>query len=216
MNCKQALDLLMARLGNRTEPMLRANCLLEMVLVQQNTLEGGKTLPWFLVSEDSWTDVNVDLRRVLLPSDFLRELDEDSLLYITDDSGEEHELIKDDYDALVEKWGNDTTSTLPEAYSVVGDYIMLFPIPSVARQIRMRYYRRDEVPTDSASSENQWLKYASDLLIAETGMVVAALHTKDDAAAGAFKVLRDRAYNRFIADNTARTEANRMRSMGDD
>jgi len=187
-----------------------------MVLMQENTLEGAASLPWFLISEDSWTNVNVNDRRVLLPSDFLRELDEDSLLYVTDESGAEHELIKDDYDALVEKYGNDTTAVLPKEYSVVGDYIMLFPIPSVARQIRMRYYRKDTLPVDSVNFENRWLKYAADLLLAETGMVVAALHTKDDAAAGAFKVLRDKAYVRVMKDTVARIEANRMRMMGED
>ena len=51
MNVSDCLDLLMSRLGNRTEATLRATCLLEMKLFQQTKLERGLTLPPLAASQ---------------------------------------------------------------------------------------------------------------------------------------------------------------------
>lgn len=217
MNCSQALDLLMSRLGNRTQPSLRATCLLEMVLAQQTQLEGNEHLPWFLLSEELTTVTPSDgvERRVSLPTDFLREAEEQALL-IVDSEGVEHEVVKDDYDVLIQKHGYDATSDLPLEYALSGNYVHLFPIPSVQRKLRLRCYIRDAVPQDSTSSENKWLKYAADLLIAEAGIVVASQHLQDPEMAATFAGMQQRARNRLFKAGVARDEANRMRSAGDD
>lgn len=216
MNCSQALDLLMSRLGNRTQPTLRSTCLLEMVLAQQTQLEGGLTLPWFLLSEELTTQTPSDgvERRVSLPTDFIREAEEQALLIVADD-GSEKEVVKDDYDILVQKHGYDAQSTLPLEYALSGNYIHLFPIPTVQRTLRMRCYIRDAVPQDSTGSENNWLKYAADLLIAETGIVIASQHLKDPETAQTFVGMQTRARDRLFKASVARDEANRMRSAGD-
>lgn len=215
MNVQSALNLLMARLGNRTETSLRANCLLEMQLVQETKLEGGPELPFFITSETISTVTPSDgiERRVEVPDDFLREIEEDAL-YIVEDDGSETALVKGNYDDLVEEYGSDGTGDKPLKYALVGNYFELFPIPLVERVLKMRCYLREDPPADTANSENAWFKWIPDLIIAETGLVVATLHLQDVELQAIFTGLINDARDRFGRLSTAREEAGRSRTMG--
>src|SRR3972149_2630820 len=89
MTGSQILGLLMARLGNRTDPTLRANALLELVLFQQTKLERGPVLPWFLLLTDQSLTLTANQRHINLPTGFLRECDDTSSLFILDDDGKQ-------------------------------------------------------------------------------------------------------------------------------
>ena len=52
----------------------------------QVDLEQGTTLPWFLKTEVSSISTFADEERVKLPSDFLRQWEEDPLWYFNDDA----------------------------------------------------------------------------------------------------------------------------------
>jgi hypothetical protein len=216
MNCKQLLDILMSRLGSRTQLALRANCLTELILVQQNVLERDSHLPWFLQTTNTALVTPSDgvARSVALPADFLREAD-DGALFIIDSEGASHEVVKDDYRILEQEHGLDATSELPLQYAL-RTALEFFPIPLVERSLRLTYYAKAAIPTDSESSENAWLQYASDLMLAETGIVVATQHLQNPELGDSFAKLAIRARTRLFHDSVAREEAARARSAGDD
>ena len=208
-----AVDLLMKRLGNRKDAALRDTIISEMVYVQEDMLEQDPTLPWFLVSELADATTTVDDDRVVLPGDFLQEF-EDGALYVLDDSGTELELFREDWDYLKQKV---TGSGRPRYYDLVGDYIMLRKVPDEQYTLKMRYYKKAASLAgtygDSANIENKWLEYASALLIAETGVVVAAQHLQSDKMAQLFMKQADLARNQLLRKNTAMAESNKSRLM---
>lgn len=213
MTGKQSLDLLMGRLGYLTDPQLRASALLEMVMIQQTVLEMGPYIPWFCASETVTAVITASERRVALPADFLREM-EDSALWVLDSSGQkEAELEKADFDDLVTEWGMDATGETPLNYALLGEYLHLFPIPTVSKSILMKHYRRQITPADD-NVETPWLKNAPDLMIAATGRVITRQYRRDEGRAQGFATEMTEAWNRLHVFEVARNEANRMRQMG--
>lgn len=213
MNTKASLDILMGRLG-RTDPDLRSKCLLEMQLAQES-LEQSETLPWFIQGEKADSLTDIDERRLRLPPDFLRESEEQELVYI-DSEGEEHSLEKGSYDELREEFGAGATGE-PKKYAIRNDYIVFFPIPDSQYAVAFSsYYARQTPPEDTTASENAWFKNASDLLIARAGLVIASNYLKDPELVQTFGDLHKDAKTRLFHLEVAREEANRERDMEDD
>lgn len=214
MTGADVLTLLMSRLGNRTEPDLRATCLLEMNLAQQTVLEGAPYLPWFLVAEESTTLTVAGERRVVMPTDFIRQVDEERPLYYRDSEGENHELTKSAYDRL-ERWYGTIAQGVPEAYAVRENYFLLFPKPDNAYTLMLPgYYSRQAAIVDGAE-ENQWLKWAPDLVLAVTGVQIAEKHIDlEPVKVAGFKQDIILATDRLSRMETAREEAGRHRRMG--
>lgn len=202
----------MARLGNRTSSVLRGNCLKEMVGVQE-ILEGAPDLPWFIISEATWGETTVGDRRVKLPGDFIREVEEAPLMY-RDVDGEDHEIVKGEYQDLEREYSTVATGT-PLHYAFRGDYLVLFPTPDAVYELRFPhgYYARQDPPQDLESSHNPWFRYVSDLILAMTGSIVAGQYLKDVELVGQFASQKAEAENRFVRLMTAHEEANRDRVM---
>lgn len=216
MQGSKVLDLLMSRLGNRTEPALRATCLLEMQLAQEAQLEGGATLPWFLITEDATVSTTTGERRVEVPEDFIREVDQEKPLYYRPSDGSaDVKLTKGSYEELMD-WYKSDAEGAPEKYALRGDYFMLFPKPDAAYTLVLPgYYARQTAPADS-SVENKWLKWAADLMVAATGEVMCIQHLQSDNTAlmSSFVAMKKIAYDRLTMMEAAREEANRDRRMG--
>lgn len=209
MNAKSALDVLMSRLGGRTSPELRISCALEMQL-QQEKLESAETLPYFLKSETASNHTAVGDRRLGKPSDFLRESDEDELIYIQDD-GTEIMLDKGDYDDLLVKYSGQGS---PKAYALRGNYIMFFPTPDAEYAVKFSsYYARQDRIQDSDAFENAWLKNAADLLISMTGLIIAGQYLKDPELVPVFAKAEAEAKVRLFHLQVAYEEANRERLL---
>lgn len=213
MTGEALFTLLMSRLGDRSEPALRTVCVLEAQLAQQNILEGGAFLPWFLISEDTTAELTVNERRLEVPSDFIRELDDEGGLSVIDEAGNEHVLEKKGWDELISWHGAAAVADVPENYALVGKYFMIFPLPRLGLTVRMRYYARQTVVNDDAVETN-WTKYAADLLLAHTGYHVATKHLSWPEKGAEFQAEISAALGRIITDTTARLEGNRARSMG--
>lgn len=212
MTGQQALNMMMARM-NRTNATLRANCLLEIIQYQQMELEKGAVMPDFLIVRDASISLTAANRRFTLPSDFLRELDEDETLWILDDDSEYHPMLKGDYEDFQDEFEMSATGELPLNYALQGLYGYTFPIPTVNRTLKMDYYGTGGTVADDAV-ETVWLKHASDLLIGGAGAIVNALYVKDAEAAVAFAAMEQRGRNRLLTEQTARAEAGRSRRMG--
>lgn len=214
MTGAQTLTMLMGRLGGRTNASLRALLLLEMQQVQKVTLEGAAFLPWFLITSTETTQLTANVRAVNLPSDFLREVEEDGSVWIKDSSNDWQKMTKKDDSSLQDRYLDDETDSLPLYYSIVGTQLLTYPISTVASYLRIRYYATDTVLDDNAV-ETDWLKYASDLVIAETGVIAASKYVRDDPTKVAeFQSDRDKAFARLYKFATARAEASRDARMG--
>lgn len=216
MNVADCLTLLMGRLGNRSQATLRATCLLEMKLFQE-VMEKRPELPWFMLNTVQTMVTVANQRYLAVPSDFVREKDEQPL-WLIDSSGGKHKLVKKDYDELVSHYDDedddDEASGVPEMYALDGEYFHFFPTPDAVYSIEWKYFAKQTVPADSSGSETGWFKWASDLMIAGAGFQVAGKHIKDPELAQIFAA--DLAVATKALDDAivAREEANRERSMG--
>lgn len=213
MTGEQMFNLMMGRLGKRTNPNLRATCVLEAQYVQEFELESAPVLPWFLITENASATLTVNERRVEVPTDFLRELEEEGELEIVLSDGTRRTLKKKTWDENLNWHGAEATADAPENYSLVGKYFMIFPLPTLALSLRMRYYAKDTLVADS-SVETLWLKYAADLLLSKAGYRVSSFHLRDTEKAAEFAADITRAEKRLSDVETARAEANLSRKMG--
>lgn len=213
MTRDEVVTLLGYRLGSRTD--LDAKIILEMDFVQQFVLEGtGAFLPWFLETEMSTSTTNIDEDRLALPDDFLGEIEEQAL-WLYDADNEENAytlLIKGDYDQLLDKYPAPGT---PKQYAMTGDYFLIRPTPDDNYTIKMRYYAKDDSLL-TENIENKWLKHAADLVIAETGTIMARNHLMNEDLAAGFEKAALIARQRLYTLHERRKHTNRTYSMGDD
>lgn len=200
--------LLAQRLGNRQDLIPRMAT--EAQLLQEVKLERNPWTPWFLESELATATCTVGDERLALPSDFLGEIEEESLwIYETDGVTLLGSLEpKTDYDKLLNLYPG---SGRPKRYAAVNEYFMLRPVADAAYVVKMRYYAKDAI-LDS-NIENKWLKYASDVVLAELGYVLASKHMQHGELAAAFQVDAQAAWTRLYNTHTAREESNRIRQM---
>lgn len=217
-----AIAFIKTRLGKRKDSDLDAIILSEMVFVQENTLEGAITLPWFLVAEVAEIETRVNEERIPLPTtpEFLRELDEaasadaGSIFRYSEDPMEEGPwlpLKKGDYGLMVQQYPSPGT---PQEYDLSGSYFRLKPTPDTKYLLRMLYYGRD-VSLTTGNIENKWLKWCGDLLIAHTGFNIASTVIGDDARAQIFAVMVAAATKRCQTIFEAREHVGRSYHMGE-
>jgi hypothetical protein len=211
-----AVDLLMGRLGKRQNAFTQQDIINEMVYVQDTLLEGDATPFWFLLTEAAETTTIPDEERITLPTDFLQEWEEGALYIVVD--GEDCAMVKDDWDTIKNRV---TGSGQPEYYALAGDYFLVRKIPDAVYTVKMRYYGRQAslagtygsaVDTDG-NIENNWLKWASDLLIAETGIVIANQYLQSEKMLQLFAAQATVARKRLIAKDTIMRETNIQRFM---
>lgn len=211
MTGAQLLDMVMQRLGNRTDATLRAALAVEMAAAQEFVLEQMDFVPWFLLSENTSTTTTATEPRLALPSDFIMEDEDGALIYETAD-GVKTLLPKDEFDYAIEYFA-DTAVGPPQAYALVGDYFYLFPTPDAAYTINLRYFAHDTAPTDTGTT-NKWLSQAAMLLLAETGRVGASLYIQNQELAISFTEEYKRQKDLLWKKHEARMIVNRDIRMG--
>ena len=174
----------------------------------QTNLEAAPTKPWFLVSEDSFTNLTVDEERVPLPTDFLQEVEEATFKYRPDDYPTESEvdLKKDEYDQLRKDFVG-VEAGPPQAYALLGDYFRVFPLPDDDYQVRLIYYKRDTLLTTNV--ENGWLKHVPLLLLGSAGKLIGSGPLRDKGAMDIFDEWVRTGMALLTSQNEAREMANR-------
>ncbi len=180
----------------------------------QVELENSAFLPWFLKTEVADFDqrTTVDEERVRIPDDFIREVEADALWYFnsttTVDSEKWTPLQKDIPEFLREDLPG---SGSPRAYALTKDYFRIFPTPDAQYQLKMVFYKNDELLTSNV--ENEWLKYASDVMIGRAGIRIASA-LRDQGAISFFSALEQSGISRMINETEAREAANFRYVMG--
>lgn len=223
MTRDEALKLLKYRVKRVQSTTMDEAILLEMKFAQEQILERAVTLPWFLLTEFLSYACREGEERIPLPAldserTFLAEYEEGTM-WVPDDTNPNNPraLIKDEYDAIVAKYPD---LGKPQMYSLDGPYFRVRPVPDKEYTLKLLVYLKDKsIPTNPASDgtfENNWLKWAADLLIAETGRVIAFKHLRDMALAEEFKKDADVARARLFTYEEARRHMNREYQMGDD
>src|SRR5688572_23518046 len=179
----------------------------------QEKLEGGALMPWFLLTDELSLATVANLRSVAVPSDFLREWEDYPLTYYDVTAEDPYiELDKDEFNYLREQFGSSETGP-PQAYSLDGQVYSMFPTPADIYTLTTRYFAKDEVLTDSVL-ENNWTEHATDVLIAELGMMLSA-GRRDPAINQYFATEAGRAHRRLLAFDEARKQALRDARRGD-
>lgn len=216
-----AVDLIMKRLGSRTDLSLRNDIINEMVYVQENVLEGGPFYPFFLVSEISNADTTPTDERVQLPADFLHEWEDGALYYFDPDATTNSwiALIRDDWDVIKATYTSNTPGLMTH-YDIVGNYFLLTPTPDAAYTLKFRYYAAAEslagVYGDAANVENVWLAKASDWLMGEVGAIIASQYLVSQKLQQMFVAQAVRGQKRVSQLDVSMSESNKRRTMGDD
>ena len=196
---------------------------------------GGSFLPWFLRTEITTITTTIGEERIDLPSDFLREYEEDALYWFNpaaDPSVMQNRwipLFKNDIQYNRERWGNmwalppaspsDSQAANewfewgPKAYSLDGNYFRIFPIPQQVYTLKMIYYARDTPLDPNTDTENKWLKNASGVLMGEAGWQMAAT-ARDDNRMQYFQMIRDEEVARLFVFTEGQQHENRTYQMG--
>jgi hypothetical protein len=215
-----AVDLIMKRLGNQTNTSLRQDIINEMVQAQESVLEADVFHPWFLVSEESSSATTIADERVLLPSDFLALWDYAGL-YRYDASLEDPyiEMSRGDWDIIK---GQFNYADKPTHWDISGNYLLMRPLADAAYPLRFWYIAKGSSlagtygETGGGNVENVWLKWASDWLIAETGMVIAEQYLQyTDPRVKVWEKAAAKGRQKLLVRNIEMAEAHKCRVMGE-
>lgn len=205
-----AVSLIGQGLGFRTD---RSAEIITQLQFEQTQLEAGPTKPWFLVSaETSMVTVAGD-QKVSIPSGFLQEVEQAVVKYVPDDStgpADEVDLTKDDFDENRKNF-KDTDSGKPKAFSLMGLYFWIFPVPAAVYTLKTIFYSQDTVL--SSNVENGWLKYVPKLLMGKAGFGIAE-DLRDSHAMDKFSKWIAEGTTLLYSQNEAREHANRTYQMG--
>jgi hypothetical protein len=209
MTRDEAVAIVHQQLGFRSD---QANNIVTYMQLAQQTLEKGRTLPWWLRSERSYIYTTANEQRVPIPSDFLREEEGNQLTYIPAATAENTDYVpldKDFADHLEARYL--TLTGPPEAYALDGVYFRIFPTPDDAYQIRMVYAKRDTILTSNI--ENLWLKHLPYLLIGVAGGMMAT-SLRDKEAQATFRGWAQEGLGLMYAENDAREHTNMDYQIG--
>lgn len=218
MDVNSAVAIIKRRLGNRVND---ENAILdEMALVQETTLERNDLMPWFLLS--SWVTFDEgdltfdgDVGTYTMPTDFLREAEAYPLQEYTTTDGINSYTNCCKESAWAALQGKNHGLGI-KFYALGATTIEIMPLDSTETyDFRWRYFAKDTVPALSGA-ENQWLKYAADLVIAETLVSIGEVLRVEDGTMRGYQTAVSRGWRRLQTDNEARAHANRVYSAGED
>lgn len=210
MDRDDAVALISQRLGNRGTS-LNTQIVLELQQAQR-VYELWPELPWFLSVKNTDLSTSIGDNTVTLPSTFIM-VDEDKAFFITDTEGDQRRLTKNEHsEATGVDWLGRADATIPEQYDIQAFELYLYPKPDAVYALELNYFAQD-ASLSSGSIENEWLKYAPDVLISEAGLQIARFN-QFEIAMQAFTQDRTTAVARMQRQTVARRESDRNALMG--
>lgn len=196
---EDAKKLLLGRLARFSAvDALDSYILLEMRAAQAR-LENGPTMPWFLFNTSPTVTTTEGQTSFPVPEDFIRPA-EGYHGVVEDPDGGKSKLyivsppIPDYHEGLRPK----------QVYLANEEFV--FPGPVVAGfKLTLPYYKHDAVVAEGA--ENGWLKNFPDLLLAETGLLIASGYLEHRGAMNLFQGMLADQRRALAVANIAREEA---------
>lgn len=155
--------------------------IVQAMIESQEDLERSSELPFFLRKNYSGL-VTVALdNQVAVPTDFIRESDDDQMA-ITDSEGGEHNVVKDLRGYLRIRYPGTEDPSIPQRYARMYRTFFFYPTPDAIYTLNGTYYGKDQ--TLSTNIENLWLKELPFILVARAGLLLGAgLRDKEGLAA---------------------------------
>jgi hypothetical protein len=202
-------------LGFRSD--LNDNIILKLKEAQR-LFESGRTLPFFLKNEDQPLIIPIGDANVVLPSGFIKEVENESLRIIDPINNEKYFLEKFiDLDMMIRSLtGPSVPDGYPKAYMIRNTGITFLPKRNIETTATWSYYMQDVVLDNDV--ENGWLRYAPDAMIGKAGgLMVRSLGVSDAGMAKRlehFQMLEAEGWAAIRAQTFDREEANFPRSMG--
>lgn len=200
-----------------TETSLVTAIVNELNLAQQTICEKGPIKPWFLLTV---ADVTIDATgfKAPIPTGLLELYEAAPAVWYVSDTGALKPLEKAGRNSV--EWPLKSPNTL-SAYAVDADYIQLASALTVGNSLRVLYFKAEDLPTGAYGSAgqpspNKWYANAPDVMIAEAGSVICRSYLRDEKGAAALDAQATKAWNRILAETTAREEAARERFMNGD
>jgi len=149
----------------------------------QDDLELSSELPDFLRKQIGLVTI-ANNSNVPVPTDFIREWEQNPMIVI-DADGVQHNLFKDEPTYLRLRYPVEDGPGLPKGYNIfnISDikYFSFYPTPDAIYTIGGTWYTKDA--DLSTNIENKWMKELPFLLIARSGLLLAAgLRDKDALA----------------------------------
>ncbi len=178
MKIDRIIGTIISRLGQR--PDLKNRIESELWDVQENVIEKEESFnPWFLVTADPEAfPFAIDAEFVELTEDFLAPY-EWGFAYAENSAGQvlPQPMGQRSYDKLkVRNAASDDTQLVGETithYAIIGTRLYFTPIPTVAGNVHLRYYKKQPMIDSKTLEDHVILEHASDWLMNETGARVA-------------------------------------------
>lgn len=205
MTRDEAVALIAARLGFRTG--LENSIVAELQAAQLRLEEEVALLPWFLRKERVPATLPQGDYLLGLPNDFLT-FGDDGFVELED--GDTVSLLQQSTDPVNMGMLN-LPPARPSAFVLRASSLVFNRRADKPYTILSTYYGRDAVL--NTNIENGWLRYAADLLINETGMVVAQF-LRDPEAVQLFNQKRVEARSRLVAMDVQRKQPDTLK-LGD-
>lgn len=191
--------------------------IIDELAAAQESLEGGTTLPWFLLTQASYAAAGAhDSFSLSNYPSFLRISEDDFGFRVQDLTRTDETLVKltkqDSYGQMLRySSGFADAATLPEAYCVLGTTIHVRKKQVVSRTYFLSYYKKD--PTiPAAGTSTLWSTNVSDLLLATAGIEVAR-YLRDKDSIQLFTGMRGAKMAEMIRRNQALQDADQSYVM---
>lgn len=193
-------------LGFRTD---QEQNIIDSLQEAQRDLEGGQTLPWFLIQEDAAFAVLASTSTYTFPTDFLRVVEDEGLHYTSDD-GEAIFLTKRTYEENV-KFFADVDPGPPQGYTIRKGTIQIWPVPDIAYSLTWSYYKRATLLSTDVT--NAWLTEVPELLIGLAGLLIAA-DLENEASTKKFGAMYQKWSAWLVTQMADREDQGMPRAMG--
>lgn len=202
----------------RVKQMLGFKTNLDAEIVQamievQDQLEEDPELPWFLRFNDETLVTVADNHQLAVPTGFIRDAGED--FSVVDGDSESHSLVRDTKGYLKIRYQDpsdaDIEEGLPRQYALINNVWFFYPRPDAAYVLSTVYYKKDDPLTTDI--QNKWLQRLPEILIARSGLYIAA-GLRDDKAIAAFNALNTLATAKLNQTTTAHDQSGNKPVIG--
>lgn len=204
------------RLSRQQDSSIDARIVDELAAAQDG-LENGTTLPWFLLTQQSYSAVGPhDSFSLSNYPGFLRISEDDFGFQVEDLTRTDETLVKltkqDTYGQMLRySSGYADEATLPDSYCVLGTVIHVRKKQVVDRKYYLSYFRRDTT-LPAVGATTLWSQNVPELLLAEAGIPVSR-YLRDNESMQYFTAMRTAKFAELVRRNQALQDADQSYVM---